>query len=97
MDRADMYQTYLEHDTGNIAISNDKDNYAKTQDGISRVQIPYSAKTLCQELESMAIHPRLLTELDEFYQDEPVEVEWEDDVTMQVFDQDEEDTHEDFE
>lgn len=81
MDRADKYETFVEQTSGSIIVSNNKNNYAQTADEVSRIQMPYAAKTFCQELEAMSICPRLVTDTNEFYDQSPneLEIEWETD------------------
>jgi len=78
MDRADKYETFVEQTSGNIITTNNKSNYAETADEVSRIQIPYAAKTLYQELEAMSICPRFITDVEEFYEQSPneLEIEW---------------------
>ena len=69
MDQSDAYRVHVCDYCGRFAIANlvkqrfECRTCGNTTD-ISEVMIPYAAKLLIQELESMAIAPRLMTVLD---------------------------------
>ena len=61
MERSDKFQFYINKNTGLITPANPPQNiYPKDNFGL--VQAPYSLKLLIQELEGMAVAPRLLLE-----------------------------------
>ena len=57
MERSDAYKVKIDTNTGLISYDNKNKNKDKTM-----VNIPYCMKLLLQELESMSIAPRLVTE-----------------------------------
>lgn len=87
MDRSDKYEMFIENDSGDIAIVNNKDGQVKGDDQVSRVQLPFAAKTFIQELEALNIMPRLMTQ-------SPEDIQHEEDIGLQVFDDEEGDDSE---
>jgi DNA-directed RNA polymerase II subunit RPB2 len=82
MERSDKYELFVENESGDIAVVNNKEGLVKGTDTISKIQIPYAAKTLLQELEFMSIMPRLVTDPNEFDNEEYVE-----NIRLQIYDQ----------
>ena len=65
-DRSDNYRMYVCQDCGLVAAVNEKDNIYKcgncdNYSRFSEVRIPYAMKLFIQELESMTVAPRLIT------------------------------------
>ena len=65
LDRSDLYSMFVDQSEGlQIAVNEEKNIYrtfSKKATGYSEVVIPYAWKLLMQELQSMAIAPRLVT------------------------------------
>ena len=65
MEKSDKYEYYIDDESGDIAVSNDKRGFARSltnEDAteFSRVQTPFATKLLLQEMEAMSIMPRVI-------------------------------------
>ena len=94
MERADKYQYYIDNHSGDTAIANNSKGFAKSSNNdsntFSRVQVPFSAKLLFQELQTMSIIPRIITtENDEF--DDTIQECYDDDAFVYGNEDDEDD------
>jgi DNA-directed RNA polymerase II subunit RPB2 len=66
-DVSDKYKVYVCRDCGNVAAFNKKVgiyhcNYCQNGTDFARVELPYSCKLLFQELMTMNVMPRIITE-----------------------------------
>ena len=70
MERSDKYDVFVDHISGDIAISNKQKKYYKSSDNtnntinFSRIEIPYSVKLLGQEINSLGINMKIMTNTD---------------------------------
>lgn len=80
MERSDKYSYYIDKKSGDVALFNDKKNFVTSfvdphTTDFSHVQTPFAAKLFFQELETMGIIPRLITDNTEDYEDFDTEFE----------------------
>ena len=67
MERSDKYDVFVDHISGDIAISNKQKKYYKSSDNtnntinFSRIEIPYSVKLLGQEINSLGLNMKIMT------------------------------------
>lgn len=74
MERSDKYSYYIDKKSGDVAIYNDKQNFARSSTDpysteFSHIETPFATKLLFQELETMAIIPRVITDNQDDYED----------------------------
>lgn len=66
MERSDKYSFFIDNSTGDIAIASNNKGFArslveKDNADFSKVETPFAAKLLLQELQTMSIMPRIIT------------------------------------
>jgi hypothetical protein len=72
MERSDKYSYVVDNATGDIAVANKQKGFAKSlvchdSADFSTIEAPFSAKLLFQEMETMSIVPRLITDNEDRY------------------------------